>query len=85
VAISARAILTDQFFRRRVKRAEIILPGNCLQIRQSLASPLAWITPTGLLQVAEDLLAQAAVMLPCTQLKQLMQRVGHVSDLQRGH
>ena len=51
----------------------------------SFGSALAGITTAGLLQTIEGLLAQAAVMPPCTLLEQLMEWIGHVPNLKRWH
>jgi hypothetical protein len=77
--ISAGAILADQFFWGGIKRHQILLCGPSLEIGEGLTPTLARVTATGLLQIIEGLLAQAAVMPPCTQLEQLMEWIGHVS------
>jgi len=79
--ISAGSILPDQLFRGRIERREVLLPGQSLQAGQGLEPALAGITTAGLLQIIEGLLAQAAVMPPCTQLEQLMEWIGHVPNL----
>ncbi len=65
-----------------------LLAGQGLEISQGLvlATPLARITATSMLYVNHrSLLTQAAVVLPGTLLKQLMQRISHITNLQRGH
>jgi len=56
-----------------------------LKVGQGLAAALAGIAATGLLQIAEGLLAEAAVVPPGPQLQQLVQGIGQVADLERGH
>ena len=85
VGISAGAILANQLLGGGFKTVHRLLTGQGLEIGQGLATTLARIATTGLLQIAQSLLAQAAVMLPGALLKQLMQRIWHVANLQRGH
>ena len=61
------------------------LIGQGLKIGEGLPAPLAGISPAGLLQITEGLLAQAAVVPPGPQLQQLVQGIGQVADLQCGH
>jgi hypothetical protein len=83
--MSAGAILTNQLLGGGFKTMHRLLTGQGLEIGQGLTPTLARIAATGLLQIAQSLLAQAAVMLPGALLKQLMQRIWHVANLQRGH
>jgi hypothetical protein len=83
--ISAGAILTNQFFWGGIKRHQVLLPGPSLKIGEGLTPTLARVTTADLLQITESLLAQTAVMLPGALLKQLMQRIWHIANLQRGH
>ena len=83
--ISAGAVLPNQLLGGGFKTMHCLLTGQGLEIGKGLATTLARIATTGLLQIAQSLLAQAAVMLPGALLKQLMQRIWHVANLQRGH
>jgi hypothetical protein len=85
LAISAGSVLTDQLLRRRIEALTAPLIGQTLKIGEGLTAPLAGISPAGLLQIAERLLAQAAVVPPGPQLQQLVQGIGEVADLQCGH
>jgi hypothetical protein len=85
LAISAGSVLADQLLRRRVEVLPAPLVGKALQFSEGLTAPLAWIPSACLLQIAECLLAQAAVVTPGPQLQQLVQGIGEVADLQRGH
>jgi hypothetical protein len=62
-----------------------LLLSKSLEGFESLTATLAWITTAGLLEVDKSLLAQAAVVMPRTQLKQLMQRLRAIADLQGWH
>jgi len=85
LAISAGSVLTDQLLRRRIEALPAPLIGQTLKVGEGLPAPLAGIPSAGLLQIAERLLAQAAVVTPSPQLQQLVQGIGEVADLQRGH
>ena len=84
-ASSAVPILADQIFRRWVKPLASRLLGQGRQLNQGLSASLAGITATGLLQVAESLLAQAAPMAPGPEVQDLVQRIGEIADLQGCH
>jgi hypothetical protein len=81
LAISAGSVLTDQLLRRRIEALPAPLIGQTLKVGEGLPAPLAGIPSAGLLQIAECLLAQAAVVTPSPQLQQLMPRIGEGSDL----
>ena len=81
-AISAIPILADQIFWRWIKPLASRLLGQGRQLHQGLSASLAGITATGLLQVAESLLVQAAPMAPSPELQDLVQWVGEIADLQ---
>jgi len=85
LAISAGSVLADQRLRRRVEVLPAPLIGKALQFSEGLTPPLEGISSACLLQIAERLLTQAAVVLPGPQLQQLVQGIGEVADLQRGH
>jgi hypothetical protein len=63
VAISAGAIQANQIFWGRIKFLYPLQAGQGLQVCYGLAAPLAGITTAGQLQIAEGLLAQAAMVL----------------------
>jgi len=84
-ALSAIPILADQIFRGWIKRLGSLFLGQCRQLQESLPVPLTGITATGLLQVAESLLAQAAPVTPGPELQDLVQRIGEIADLQGCH
>jgi hypothetical protein len=85
LVISAGSVLADQLLWRRIEVLPAPLIGQALKVGEGLTAPLAWISPAGLLQIAECLLAQAAVVPPGPQLQQLVQGIGEVADLERGH
>ena len=80
LAISAGSLLTDQLLRRRIEALPAPLIRQTLKVGEGLTAPLAWIPSACLLQIAECLLAQAAVVTPGPQLQQLLQlRAGRES------
>jgi hypothetical protein len=83
--MSTGSVLADQFLRRWIKRPPALLHGQRFEVGQGLPASLAGVPAAGLLQIAEGLLAQAAVMAACAQLQQLMQWIWKVADLQGGH
>jgi hypothetical protein len=85
LAISAGSVLTDKLLRRRIEALPAPLIGQALKVGDGLTAPLAGIPSACVLQIAECLLAQAAVVLPGPQLQQLVQGIGEVADLQCGH
>ena len=62
LAISAGSVLTDQLLRRRIEALPAPLIGQTLKVGEGLLASLAGISPAGLLQIADCLLAQAAVV-----------------------
>ena len=84
-AILARAVLADQVLGRRIESSPALLVDQGTQVREGLAPPLTRISATGLPQIAESLLTDAAMVLSCPLLQELMQRIGEIADLERGH
>ena len=84
-ATSAGAVQTDQLLRGWGELDSTSLAGHQLEFLEGLAAPLARIAPAGLLEIRQGLLTQAAVMLPGSELQQLMQRIGEITDLKRRH
>ena len=68
-AISADTILADQLLRCRFKVLPALLVCHGLEGCEGLAAPLTGIAPAGLLQIAEGLLAEAAVVSARPQLQ----------------
>ena len=81
-AVSAFPILADQIFWRWIKALASRFLGQGRQLHQGLPASLAGIATTGLLQIAESLLTQAA---PGPELKNLVQRIWEIADLQGCH
>jgi len=85
LAISAGAVLADQLFWRWLKGSPALLFRHNLQVGEGLAAPFTWISPAGLLQIAEGLLTEAAVVPARPELQLLMEGVGKIADLKRSH
>jgi len=85
LAISAGTVLADPLLRRGIKGPLALLVCQSLKVGEGLAASLAGIAAAGLLQVTEGLLAEAAVVPACPQLQLLVQGIGQVADLERGH
>lgn len=80
-AISARAILTDQFFWARLEDRSSGLKCECLEIGKRLPASLAGIASTGLLEITERLLVQAAMVLAGSELQHLVDRIRKIADV----
>jgi len=61
------------------------MAGQGQSLHLEMAAALPWVSATGLLQITQGLLAQAAVMTTCPHLQQLMQGIGKIADLQGCH
>jgi hypothetical protein len=73
--------MADQLLRCRIKGSAATFLRQSLKSGQSLTPTLTGIASTGLLQVAEGLLAEAAVVPACPLLHQLMQWIGQVTKI----
>jgi hypothetical protein len=62
LAISAGTVQADQLLRRGIKGSPALLFRQGPQLDKRLAAPLTSIASTGILQIAECLLTEAAVM-----------------------
>jgi hypothetical protein len=75
------AVLADQLLWRLLKGSHALLFRHDLQIGEGLAAPFAWITRAGLLQIAEVLVTEAAVMPARPELQLLREGVGKIANL----
>ena len=84
-AISAGTLLADQLLRTWIEDRGARRKGKGLKIGEGLPATLAAIAATGLLQITERLLAQAAMVLTGPELQHLVERIRKIADLKRCH
>jgi hypothetical protein len=84
-AISAGTVLAGQLLRTCIEDSGARRKGKGLKIGEGLPATLAAIAATGLLQIIERLLAQAAMVLTGPELQHLVERIRKIAELKHCH